>query len=144
MPTNRKPSLAIYCKLGTGFIVSCGYNMLIIVTCCYFAFRARKVPSNYNESKFIAISVYSTLVVCVAASPVYSTAVDVIQMVATLCVTLLMNSYLTLLCIYLPKLHAIHFAGDDLSIATWRQGTGNRISVHANQPQGEENQMSST
>ncbi|XP_072047031.1 metabotropic glutamate receptor 2-like [Amphiura filiformis] len=144
IPAQRQPILGIYCQLSTGFITSCIYNLLLVITCCYFAFRARKVPSNYNESKFIAISVYSTLVVCLAAVPVYSTAVDVNQMVATLCVALLLNSYLTLLCIYLPKLYAIHFAGDELSIETWRTWTENRNSVHAIQIQSIQNQSSST
>ncbi|XP_072047030.1 metabotropic glutamate receptor 5-like [Amphiura filiformis] len=135
IPAQRQPFLAIYCQLGTGFITSCIYNLLLIITCCYFAFRARKVPSNYNESKFIAISMYSTLVVCLAAIPVYSTAVDVNQMVVTLCVSLLLNSYLTLLCIYLPKLYAIYFAGDELLIETWRAGTDNCNSVHPIQEQ---------
>ena len=106
--------------------------MLLIIGCCVYAFRARKVPSNYNESKFIGISVYSTVVVCLASVPVYSTAADVAQMIATLCVVLLLNSYLTLMCMYLPKLYAIHFAGDqDLAIETWRIGTGHSNSVNS-------------
>ena len=105
--------------------------MLIIISGCVYAFLARKVPSNFNESKFIGISVYSTLVVCLAAVPVYSTAVNVIQMFATLCVVLLLNSYLTVAFIYFPKLYAIHFAGDNLAIDTWRMGSENRKSVYS-------------
>ncbi len=63
IPFQHQPTLSIYCHLGTGFLASCIYNMLIVIACCYYAFRARKVPSNFNESKFIAFSVYSTLVV---------------------------------------------------------------------------------
>ncbi|XP_072025081.1 metabotropic glutamate receptor 2-like [Amphiura filiformis] len=123
-PAQRKPYLEVFCKFGYGFLASCVYNLILIIACCYFALRARKVPSNYNESKFIAISVYSTLIVCMAAVPVYSTAVAVLQKVATLCMALLLNAYLTLVCIYLPKLYAIHFAGeDDLTIVTWRTNT---------------------
>ena len=118
IPVQHQPTLSIYCHLGTGFFASCIYNMLLVIVCCYYAFRARKVPSNFNESKFIAFSVYSSLIVCLAAIPVYSTAIDVTQMIAALNVALLLNSCLTLLCIYLPKLYAIHF-GVDLSIETW-------------------------
>ena len=131
IPTQRQPFLEIYCQFGYSFITSCVYNALIIIACCVYAFRARKVPSNFNESKFIGISVYSTLVVCLAAVPVYSTAVNVIQMFATLCVVLLLNSYLTVAFINLPKLYAIHFAGDNLAIESWRTGSESRRSVYS-------------
>ena len=136
-PAERKPYLEIYCQFGYGFLASCVYNLLLIIVCCYFAFRARKVPSNYNESKFIAISVYSTLIVCLAAVPVYTTAVEVTHKISTLCMALLVNAYLTLVCIYLPKLYAIKFAGDDdLTLLTWRSvGTNSTNTVNNNQVQ---------
>ena len=77
---------------------------------------------------------YSTLIVCLAAVPVYSTAVIVLQKVATLSMALLLNAYLTLVCIYLPKLYAIHFAVDeDLSVVTWRANTVSVNSLSNNQ-----------
>ena len=115
----RKPYLEIYCQFSYGFLATCVYNTIVIIACCYFAFRARQVPSNYNESKFIAISVYSTVIVCLAAVPVYSTAIDVAQKILTLIVALLFNTYLTLACLYLPKIYAIHFAGEEAQ-QTWR------------------------
>ena len=107
--------------------MSACYNIVLILTCCVYAFKARKVPDNYNESRFIAISVYSTVIVCLAAIPVYSTAVDVAQKVATLSVVLLFNTYLTLVCLYLPKLYAIRFhvdEGRNENFATGAAGTG--------------------
>ncbi len=133
-PLPRQKLALLYCKFNYGFVSSCIVNLMIIIACCYFALRARKVPSNYNESKFIGISVYSTLVVCLAAIPVYTTAQGITQKVATLCMALLLNAYLTLICLYFPKLYAIHFAGDNLSIETWRANTGtiNANRVHLN------------
>ena len=119
----KQPSkyIEMYCNFGIGLAIGIIYNFLIITGCCIFAFIARKVPSNYNESKFIGISVYSTLVVSLAAVPVYSTAVFVIQKVATLCMVLLLNAYLTLVCVYIPKLYAIRFVKDDgLNVEDWR------------------------
>ncbi|XP_038071183.1 metabotropic glutamate receptor 3-like [Patiria miniata] len=97
----------LFCQFGVGFYASGLYNLLLILGCCLAAFKARKVPSNYNESKFIAVSVYSTLVLCLAAVPVYTTAVDVLQKLATVCLAVQLNAYLTLVCVYLPKLCAI-------------------------------------
>ena len=108
--------------MGTGFLVSVAYNGILIVACCFYAFKARRVPSNYNESKFIAASVYSTVVVCVSLIPVYTTAVGAVQKVAALCAALLLTAYITLVCLYLPKLYAIHFVNEhnDLQLQNWR------------------------
>ncbi|XP_072023184.1 metabotropic glutamate receptor-like [Amphiura filiformis] len=117
-PSGRKPHLEIFCRFGYGFLTACVYNSLIIVVCCYYAFRARRVPDNFNESKFIAISVYSTLIVCLAALPVYSTANNVSQKIGALNAPLLVNTYTSLFCLYLPKIYAIHFpsAVQDMSM----------------------------
>ena len=117
--------IQLYCQFSYGFLVSCIYNFVIIIACCYFALKARKVPSNFNESKFIGISVYSTLIVCLAAVPVYSTAIYVIQKVATLCMALLLNAYLSLVCAYIPKLYAIKFVEGGLDVFDWRTENSN-------------------
>ena len=98
-----------FCEFGNGFLASLTCNLLLILACCYYAFKARKVPSNYNESKFIAVSVYSTLVFGLAAVPVYVTADHAPLRVAVVCGALLLNAYLTVVCLYLPKLYAVRF-----------------------------------
>ncbi|XP_038073557.1 metabotropic glutamate receptor 4-like [Patiria miniata] len=97
----------IYCAFGYGFLAPCLLNLAIITACCYFAFRARKVPDNYNESRFIGISVYTTLVLCLAAIPVYTTTNRVLPKVATISLAVTLNSYLSLVCLYLSKLYVI-------------------------------------
>ena len=119
LPPQRKPYLEIYCQAGYGFFAALAYDSIIIIACCYYAFKARNVPDNFNESKFIAVSVYSTLIVCLAAIPVYTTAASVAQKIGALNVVVLVNVYLTLFCLYLPKLYAIHFASDEMQ-DTWR------------------------
>ncbi|XP_072046039.1 metabotropic glutamate receptor 5-like [Amphiura filiformis] len=136
----RRDNIELYCTLGTGFLISVGYNGIIIVACCFYAFKARKVPSNYNESKFIAASVYSTVVVCVSLIPVYTTAVGAVQKVSALCAALLLTAYITLVCLYLPKLYAIHFVNNDgdLQIQNWRTSS-TRVGLEM-RPQSMQNQ----
>ena len=50
---------------------------------------------------------------CLAAIPVFATATTVLQKVATVCFVLLVNAYITLICLYLPKIYAIHFDKGD-------------------------------
>ena len=118
-PTNY---IEAYCEFGNGFLASIIYNLLLILACCYYAFKSRKVPSNYNESKFIAVSVYSTLVFSVAAVAVYITAAAVLQKVATICIAILLTSIQTLIFVYLPKLYAILLA-KDVELCEWRANT---------------------
>ena len=126
--------IELYCAFHSGFMPSCAYNLLIIITCCYYAFKTRKVPSNYNESKFIAVSIYSTLLVCLAAVPVYLTATVVVQKIASLCMALLLNAFLTLLVLYLPKLYAIHFVTEDLALEEWRTMTTGSVGNQQRNP----------
>ena len=122
IPQPRRNYIEIYCKFGRGFIASCVYNLLLVLACCYYAFKARMVPSNYNESKFIALSVYSTLVLCLAAVPVYATAIAVLQKVATLCLAVLINAVLTITCVYLPKFYAARFL-NNVRVMEWNSFT---------------------
>ena len=105
-PSNH---IELYCVFSPAFPGFCVYNLLIILLCCYYAFRARKVPDNYNESKFIGVSVYSSLVLWLAAIPVYTTAVEATQKVAFLSTAVIANSFITLFFVYFPKLFAIRF-----------------------------------
>ncbi|XP_022086048.1 metabotropic glutamate receptor-like [Acanthaster planci] len=129
-----EPYIELFCSFGPGFLVSCAYNLLLILACCFYAFKARKVPSNYNESKFIAVSVYSTLVLCLAVVPVYITAVKALQKVATVCYAVILNAYLTIVCLYLPKFYALKFVGgDDMSTSDCKGiGTSARSAMSTN------------
>ncbi|XP_072024931.1 metabotropic glutamate receptor 1-like [Amphiura filiformis] len=112
-PSPPDGHLELFCQFSYGFLASCSYNLMLILACCYYAFRARKVPDNFNESKFIAVSVYSTLILCLAAVSLYSTSNNVVQKVVAIAMAVLLNAFLTMVCVYLPKLYAIHFLGND-------------------------------
>ncbi|XP_071805941.1 metabotropic glutamate receptor 5-like [Asterias amurensis] len=139
IPTPPRNHIDLFCQLGYAFTASCVYNLFLILACCYFALMARKVPSNYNESKFIAANVYSTLVFCMAALPVYITATSASQRVVTLCVVVLLNAYSTLCLAFMPKLYAARFlknaaldqsqsVGTGVTTAGGRSGGGSMLS----------------
>ena len=103
----------LYCSFGYGFLAACAYNAILILLCCYYAFRTRSVPDNYNESKFIGVSVYSNVVVCLSVVPVHSVAKAALHKVAIVCVALIVNAYLHTLCVYVPKIYAVRVISDD-------------------------------
>ena len=54
-----------------GLSLTLGYNAILLVLATYYAFRARNVPQNFNETRFINLTVYSLVVIWVAFLPVY-------------------------------------------------------------------------
>lgn len=45
------------------FLYSLAYDGFLIVLCTTYAVKTRKVPENFNETKFIGFSMYTTCVV---------------------------------------------------------------------------------
>ena len=58
-----------------GSSVSLAYNMLLLIGCICFAILTRKVPTDFNETRFLYLTVFSMCVIWVAFMPIhYSTA----------------------------------------------------------------------
>ena len=107
------------------------YNCVLLIACCFYAYKARNVPGNFNEARFYVASVYTTILPIVAALPMYFTAERAIIVVVSITLVLIINGYVTLACVYLPKLYAITFKKFDdqeVNMADQsRTGIGNTI-----------------
>lgn len=100
----------LFCTLPTGpFVTSLVYNFLLLLGCAFCAFKTRKLPDNYNESRFISFCIYSTLVLWVTFIPAYFAVDDAFFEVMFLSLSILANASVILLCIFIPKLYAIYF-----------------------------------
>ena len=55
----------------SSFTVIVGYNCLLLIATTYYAFRTRNVPKNFNETKFINLTVYSLVIIWVVLLPTY-------------------------------------------------------------------------
>lgn len=53
------------------FLVSLIYDGTLIVLCTVYAVKARQVPENFNEAKFIGFTMYTTCIVWLAFVPIY-------------------------------------------------------------------------
>jgi hypothetical protein len=52
------------CKAtATHLILSLAFNMLLIVLCTVYAWRTRKIPENFNETKYIGFTMYDDCLV---------------------------------------------------------------------------------
>lgn len=45
------------------FLLSLSYNVLLVLICTMYAIRTRKVPENFNETKFIGFTCYTTCII---------------------------------------------------------------------------------
>lgn len=90
-----------------GFLISLGYNFLLLIISTYYAFRTRKIPQNFNEARFINLTLYSVIIIWLAFIPatlgvsqlgtVYETGAQVFAIV--------LSATATLCCIFFSKLY---------------------------------------
>lgn len=90
------------------FIAVCGYTLAVALLCTYYAFKARSIPENFNEAKYIGFSMYILLLSSLAYYPVvfnfeswYVTLVS--------CTTALVTSFGFLSCMFGPKIYILFF-----------------------------------
>ena len=108
MPISTKPSVELTCALPVqGFITSLAYNLLLVATCTYYAFRTRALPDNFNESRYITLCVYTTLVIWLAFLPSYFTNNYAFYQSILLSCALVLSATVILLCLFLPKVYAV-------------------------------------
>ena len=78
-----EPPVVIMVRRGREIELRCGFNrfagptvenafvFMLLAGCVYFAIRTRKVPCEYNETRFINITVFSVLLIWLAYIPIY-------------------------------------------------------------------------
>ena len=82
------------------------YTSLLAVVCAFYAFKARTLPENFNEARYIVFSMYILLLSSVAYIPLdiglkgsYATSLT--------CAMTLLSSYGLLACMFGPKVYVI-------------------------------------
>ncbi|XP_072021459.1 metabotropic glutamate receptor 2-like [Amphiura filiformis] len=103
-------------------IVSLSYNLTLIVLCSAHAFMTRKVPTNYNESRFISLSVYTTLVIWLGFIPCYFIVPYSHLQVVVMSAAMMVSATVSMVFMYVPKLYAIYFVQEvDVHAGTYRE-----------------------
>ncbi|KAI1290802.1 Metabotropic glutamate receptor [Halotydeus destructor] len=111
---NRKSEVVLKCKVkDPNFLFSLIYNMLLITTCTVYAGMTRKIPENFNESKFIGFTMYTTCIIWLSFVPLFFTTGNSFQIqITTLCVSISLSAYVALFCLFSPKIYIILFHPD--------------------------------
>lgn len=132
VPTEKMVELSCDMTL-PGIMSFLAYNLLLVCACAMFAFKTRRLPDNFNESRFISMCVYTTLVIWLAFIPTYFTASMEFIRGLLLSVALLLNHTVAVIFLFLPKLYAIRYvASACLNIHKLHTGETNTASCCSN------------
>ena len=85
------------------------FNLLLMVVCAHHAFKTRSLPANFNETKYIMFSIYSTVLLWLSFLPTYYTAERSTDRALAFAMALLFNVLSSLTFVFLPKLYAVYF-----------------------------------
>ncbi len=114
MPIINKKYVELSCSQATkGFMVPLSFNLVLLVCCAIHGFLIRKLPENFNESWYIFVSVLTTLFMWVVFLPTYFSTFYAYYQVAMLAFCLILNGFITLLTLYVPKIYAIYYVEED-------------------------------
>lgn len=90
------------------FLAVCSYTLTVALLCTYYAFKARGIPENFNETKYIGFSMYILLLSSLAYYPVvFNFESWYVTLVA--CSTTLVTSFGLLSCMFGPKVYILMF-----------------------------------
>ncbi|XP_033125639.1 extracellular calcium-sensing receptor-like [Anneissia japonica] len=109
---NSLTILPIFCnETDAGFIVTNLYQLIMSLTCFIFAFRARNLPKNFQEARFIWFIMFTWCILEIFSIPAHFAAAGKLQICFQVIFLLLFN-FLTLSAFYFPKCYLIYFRPD--------------------------------
>lgn len=113
-------------NLGFGLHVAInGYLVLLSLICTFHAFKARKLPENFNEARYIGFAMYILLLSSIAYFPVDFVGLENRSVTIVTCATTLVSSYGLLGCMFAPKLYVILFHPEQNTTAAVRDQVSN-------------------
>ena len=124
-----------------GLSVILVYNFLLLIGCAYFTIRTRRVPREYNEARFIHITVITVVIVWIAFIAFYysTTGLQEIYIITAQVTSILITSTVLLLFLILHKVYSVlrketdeHPTMIDLSSSALRRMSNARKTVDLN------------
>ncbi|KAJ8688366.1 hypothetical protein QAD02_024161 [Eretmocerus hayati] len=89
------------------YIIGLIYPFILIVICTVYAVKTRKCPEGFNETRYIAFTNYTTLVLWLAFVPLYLASTSNAIRVVTLSLSLSLSAFVQLGCLFFPKMYIV-------------------------------------
>ncbi|XP_017853726.1 metabotropic glutamate receptor [Drosophila busckii] len=133
-----RTEVILKCKIqDMSFLFSQLYNMVLITICTVYAIKTRKIPENFNESKFIGFTMYTTCIIWLAFIPIYfGTGNSYEIQITTLCISISLSASVALVCLYSPKVYILVFHPDKnvrkltMNSTVYRRSATNAAGAH--------------
>uniref|UniRef100_A0A0N5B082 G_PROTEIN_RECEP_F3_4 domain-containing protein n=1 Tax=Syphacia muris TaxID=451379 RepID=A0A0N5B082_9BILA len=102
-----RSTAVLTCKATAAHLVaSLLYNMVLILACTIYAFKTRKIPENFNETRLIGFTMYST-------SPIYFATQNNFKIqITSLCMAISLSGTVALCCFFAPKVYIVIWQPD--------------------------------
>ncbi|XP_063988055.1 metabotropic glutamate receptor 6-like [Diachasmimorpha longicaudata] len=91
----------------TSYMVGLVYPFILIVACTIYAIKTRKCPEGFNETRHIAFTNYTTMVLWLAFVPLYLASASNSIRVVTLALSLSLSGLVQLGCSFFPKVYIV-------------------------------------
>ncbi|CAG9541072.1 unnamed protein product, partial [Cercopithifilaria johnstoni] len=103
---SRKETILTCKARASHLLISLLYNMFLIIACTIYAFKARKIPENFNETRLIGFTMYSTSILWLSFGPIYFATQNNFKIQMTsLCMCISMSGTVALCCFFAPKVY---------------------------------------
>ncbi|XP_011307133.1 metabotropic glutamate receptor 3 isoform X1 [Fopius arisanus] len=89
------------------YMVGLIYPFMLIVACTIYAIKTRKCPEGFNETRHIAFTNYTTMVLWLAFVPLYLASTNNSIRVVTLALSLSLSGLVQLGCSFFPKVYIV-------------------------------------
>ena len=90
-------------SMNADYIIPLVYPLVLLVLSTYYAFKTRKTPDGFNESRLVAFTSYTTLVLWIAFLPAYFGTTDSSMKIFIMCIALSLTGFVVLGCLFAPK-----------------------------------------
>ena len=105
---------------GLAFFISVyAYTLIVAFLCTYYAFKARGIPENFNETRYIGFSMYIVLLSSLAYYPA-AFAFESWYVTIVSCTTTLVTSFGLLGCMFGPRIYILFFQSQQNTIQSIR------------------------
>ncbi|XP_002740314.1 metabotropic glutamate receptor 3-like [Saccoglossus kowalevskii] len=106
----RDDYVQLECKYGSyaGPTITVGYVTILAMSCSYLAFRIRKLPGQFNDSKSIFFTMLTTCLIWCTFFPAYFASGNKWRLIVC-SLAMIFNATVALSCVFIPKLWIILF-----------------------------------
>lgn len=81
-----------------------GFDALLVCFCTWYAFKTRNLPENFNESKFIGFTMYTTCIIWLGFVVTYF---KITFPVLSLCFAISLSASVVIVLLFMPKVYII-------------------------------------